>query len=151
MIDMKNYVINGKVVSITLDDGKVVKASTEYLEKMCDNLEIDFDEAVMTWLEDEEYIVNDEQVELTEKAKEHKITIGAKKEATAAKKTQRERVVKVNPDKEMIIAEVAKMLGAIDGVTDINVENKGKIVTFKLKGEDYKFDLIQKRKAKENK
>lgn len=148
---MKDYVINGKVVTITLDNGKEVKASTEYLEKMCDNLEIDFDEAVMTWLEDEEYIVNDEQAELTEKAKEHKITIGAKKEAVAAKKTQRERVVKVNPDKEMIIAEVAKMLGAIDGVTDINVENKGKIVTFKLNGEDYKFDLVQKRKAKENK
>lgn len=148
---MKDYVINGKVVNITLDDGKVVKAETQYLEKMCDNLEIDMDEAVMTWLEDEEYIVNDEQRELTDKAKEHKMTIGAKKEATAAKKTQRERVVKVNPDKEMIIAEVAKMLDAIDGVTDINIENKGKIVTFKLNNEDFKIDLVQKRKLKESK
>ena len=144
---MKDYVINGKVVNITLDDGKVVKAETQYLEKMCDNLEIDMDEAVMTWLEDEEYIVNDEQRELTDKAKEHKIAIGAKKEV-AVKKTQKERVVKINPNKEMLIAKVAEMLGAIDGVTDIVVENKGKIVTFKLADEDYKFDLVQKRKAK---
>lgn len=144
---MKDYVINGKVVTITLEDGREAKASTEYLNKMCDNLEIDFDEAVMTWLEDEEYIVNDEQKELTEKAKEHKVAIAAKKEKPA-KKTQRERVVKVNPNKEMLIAKVAEMLGAIDGVTDIVVENKGKIVTFKLADEDYKFDLVQKRKAK---
>lgn len=144
---MKDYVINGKVVTITLEDGREAKASTEYLNKMCDNLEIDFDEAVMTWLEDEEYIVNDEQKELTEKAKEHKVAIAAKKEKSA-KKTQRERVVKVNPNKEMLIAKVAEMLGAIDGVTDIVVENKGKIVTFKLADEDYKFDLVQKRKAK---
>ena len=145
---MFNYVVNGKVVDITLENGKVVKASTEFLNKMCDNLDIDFDEAVFTWLEDEEYIINDEQVELTEKAKQHKELVGAKKAERATKKTQKERVVKENPTKELVITKLQEAVSAIDGVTDVVVENKAKLITFQLNGEQFKIDLVQKRKAK---
>jgi hypothetical protein len=145
---MFNYVVNGKVVDITLENGKVVKASTEFLNKMCDNLDIDFDEAVNTWLEDEDYLVNDEQKELTEKAKEHKELVGAKKAARTTKKTQKERVVKENPTKELVITKLFEAVSAIDGATDVVVENKAKLITFKLNGEDFKIDLVQKRKAK---
>lgn len=145
---MFEYVVNGKVVDITLEGGKVVKASTEYLNKMCDNLDIDFDEAVNTWLEDEDYLVNDEQKELTEKAKEHKELVGAKKAARTTKKTQKERVVKENPTKELVITKLFEAVSAIDGATDVVVENKAKLITFKLNGEDFKIDLVQKRKAK---
>ena len=146
---MFEYVVNGKVVDITLENGKVVKASTEYLNKMCDNLDIDFDEAVNTWLEDEDYLVNDEQKELTEKAKEHKELVGAKKAARTTKKTQKERVVKENPTKELVITKLFEAVSAIDGATDVVVENKAKLITFKLNGEDFKIDLVQKRKVKE--
>ena len=146
---MFEYVVNGKVVDITLEGGKVVKASTEYLNKMCDNLDIDFDEAVNTWLEDEDYLVNDEQKELTEKAKEHKELVGAKKAARTTKKTQKERVVKENPTKELVITKLFEAVSAIDGATDVVVENKAKLITFKLNGEDFKIDLVQKRKSKE--
>ena len=145
---MFEYEIKGKVVDITLQNGKVVKASTEYLNKMCDNLDIDMDEAVFTWLEDEEYIVNDEQVELTEKAKEHKELVGAKKAAKSAKKTQKERVAKENPTKELVISKLYEAVCAIDGVADVVVENKAKLITFSLAGEQFKIDLVQKRKAK---
>ena len=145
---MFEYVVNGKVVDITLEGGKVVKASTEYLNKMCDNLDIDFDEAVNTWLEDEDYLVNDEQKELTEKAKEHKELVGAKKAARTTKKTQKERVVKENPTKELVITKLFEAVSAIDGATDVVIENKAKLITFKLNGEDFKIDLVQKRKAK---
>ena len=145
---MFNYVVNGKVVDITLEGGKVVKASTEYLNKMCDNLDIDFDEAVNTWLEDEDYLVNDEQKELTEKAKEHKELVGAKKAARTTKKTQKERVVKENPTKELVITKLFEAVSAIDGATDVVIENKAKLIIFKLNGEDFKIDLVQKRKAK---
>ena len=145
---MFDYVVNGKVVTITLEDGRVAKASTEYLNKMCENLGVDFDEAVNTWLEDEDYLVNDEQVELTEKAKEHKELVGAKKAAKATKKTQKERVVKENPTKELVITKLFEAVSAIDGATDVVVENKAKLITFKLNGEDFKIDLVQKRKAK---
>ena len=146
---MFEYVVNGKVVDITLENGKVVKASTEYLNKMCDNLDIDFDEAVNTWLEDEDYLVNDEQKELTEKAKEHKELVGAKKAARTTKKTQKERVVKENPTKELVITKLFEAVSAIDGATDVVVENKAKLITFSLNGEQFKIDLVQKRKSKE--
>ena len=145
---MFEYVVNGKVVTITLEDGRVAKASTEYLKKMCENLGVDFDEAVNTWLEDEDYLVNDEQVELTEKAKEHKELVGAKKAARATKKTQTERVVKENPTKELVITKLFEAVSAIDGATDVVVENKAKLITFQLNGEQFKIDLVQKRKAK---
>ena len=146
---MFEYVVNGKVVDITLEGGKVVKASTEYLNKMCDNLDIDFDEAVNTWLEDEDYLVNDEQKELTEKAKEHKELVGAKKAARTTKKTQKERVVKENPTKELVITKLFEAVSAIDGAADVVVENKAKLITFSLNGEQFKIDLVQKRKSKE--
>ena len=144
---MKEYVIDGKVVNITLDNGKVVKASTVYLENMVKNLDIDMEEAVLTWLEDEEYLINEEQEELVEKTKgAGKVKLVGDRKERPAKKTQKERVVKANPTKEMVISEIAKVLTNFE--TDINIENKGKIITFKIGDNDYKIDLIEKRKPK---
>lgn len=144
---MKEYVIDGKVVNITLDNGKVVKASTAYLENMVKNLDIDMEEAVLTWLEDEEYLINEEQEELVEKTKgAGKVKLVGNRKERPAKKTQKERVVKANPTKEMVISEIAKVLPNF--ATDINIENKGKIITFKIGDNDYKIDLIEKRKPK---
>ena len=147
---MENYVINGKVVDITLENGKVVKAMTSYLENMCTRLDIDMDEAVLTWLEDEGYLENEEQEELCAAAKENKslaaVHRGDRDAAKEKKKTV--RTVKENPTKEMIISEITKCIEAIDGATDVIVENKGKLITFNLNGESYKVDLVQKRKPK---
>ena len=144
---MKEYVIDGKVVNITLDNGKVVKASTAYLENMVKNLDIDMEEAVLTWLEDEEYLINEEQEELVEKTKgAGKVKLVGDRKERPAKKTQKERVVKANPTKEMVISQIAKVLPNF--ATDINIENKGKIITFKIGDNDYKIDLIEKRKPK---
>ena len=144
---MKEYVIDGKVVNITLDNGKVVKASTAYLENMVKNLDIDMEEAVLTWLEDEEYLINEEQEELVEKTKgAGKVKLVGDRKERPAKKTQKERVIKANPTKEMVISEIAKVLPNF--ATDINIENKGKIITFKIGDNDYKIDLIEKRKPK---
>ena len=146
---MKEYVINGKVVDITLDNDKVVKASLKYLEDMVSNLNIDMDEAVLTWLEDEEYIINEEQEELNALAKENKShkVVNAKTDKPV-KKTPKERTQKAQPDKEYIIGVVAEFLEDIVGKDNINIENKAKLITFNYKGEDYKLDLVQKRKKK---
>ena len=147
---MKDYVIEGKIVNITLENGKVVKAATAFLENMVKNLDIDMDEAVLTWLEDEEYLINDEQVELTNQAKENKSikVIGAKAEKkVAAKKTQKERVVKENPTKEMIISAIAELLPNF--AQNVVVENKGKLITFTVGEDEFKLDLTQKRKPKQ--
>ena len=150
---MNNYVVNGKVVDITLENGKVVKASTKYLENMVKNLEIDMDEAVLTWLEDEGYLENEEQEELCAAAKENKSLAAARKGNADAAKARKKtvRTVKENPTKEMIIAEIAKSIENLEGATNVVIENKGKIITFAMNGENFKIDLVQKRKPKEAK
>ena len=143
---MKEFRENGNVIEITLDNGKVVPVMTKYIYNMMEQLEIDMDEALLTWLEDEEYLINDEQEELNAIAKENKVKIKAKKTTDPAKKTQRERVVKENPEKEMIIAEIAKVLPNF--AENIVIENKGKLITFTIGDNEYKIDLVQKRKKK---
>ena len=147
---MENYVINGKVVDITLENGKVVKAMTSYLENMVKTLDIDMDEAVLTWLEDEGYLVNEEQEELCAAAKENKSLAAARKGIRDGAKEKKKvvRTIKENPTKEMIIAEIAKCIETIDGTANMVVENKGKLITFELNNESFKIDLIQKRKPK---
>lgn len=146
---MEKFVVNGKVVVITLDNGKEVKASTEYLENMVKNLGIDMEEAVLTWLEDEEYLINEEQEELNKATKGTRIgsLVGAREEdKSVKKKTPKERVQKENPTKEMIIAEIAKILPNF--AENIKVENKGKLITFNIGEDAFKIDLVQKRKPK---
>lgn len=147
---MENYVINGKVVDITLENGKVVKAMTSYLENMVKNLDIDMDEAVLTWLEDEGYLENEEQEELCAAAKENKSLAAARKGIRDGAKEKKKvvRTIKENPTKEMIISEIAKCIEAINGTANMVVENKGKLITFELNNESFKIDLIQRRKPK---
>ena len=147
---MENYVINGKVVDITLENGKVVKAMTSYLENMCTKLDMDMDEAVLTWLEDEGYLENEEQEELCAAAKENKSLAAARKGIRDGAKEKKKvvRTIKENPTKEMIISEIFKCIEAIEGTTNMVIENKGKLITFELNNESFKIDLIQRRKPK---
>lgn len=146
---MKEYIERGKVIDIVLDNDKVVKVATDFINKMMTNLDIDKEEALLTWLEDEEYLVNDEQEELTNQAKANKSVkiIDAKaKEAKPEKKTQKERVRKENPTKEMVISEIAKLLPNF--AENVNIENAGKLITFTIGEDEFKIDLVQKRKKK---
>ena len=141
---MKDFRIDGKIIRIEMEDGRKYNVATDYIEKSMTNLDIDMEEAVMTWLEDEGYLINEDQEELCVAAKENKITIADKKNVTKEKK----RTIKEKPTKERIIAEIAKCINAIDGAEDIVIENKGKIITFRISAEEFKIDLVQKRKKK---
>lgn len=145
---MKEYVEKGSYIEVILENGKAVKVSSKYINRMVENLDIDIEEAILTWLEDEEYLTNDEQNELTLQAKENKSikVIDAKNEKLLEKKTQKERVRKENPTKEKVIAEIANLLPQF--AENIVVENKGKIITFSIGKDEFKLDLIQKRRKK---
>ena len=144
---MKEYVVKGNAIEVTLDDGRVVKVAAKYIQRMVDNLEIDEEEAILTWLEDEEYLTNDEQEELTEQAKENKsVKIIDAKAEKPEKKTQKERTRKENPTKEMVIAKIAEMLPEF--AENVVIENKGKLITFTIGEDEFKIDLVQKRKPK---
>ena len=47
-----------------------------------------------------------------------------------------------------IVGIIAEFLEEIVGKDNVNIENKAKLITFNYKGEDYKLDLVQKRKSK---
>ena len=66
---MKDYKVNGKVVEMTLENGKVVKCATEWVEKTMKALDTDMEDVLLMWLEDNDYIVNEEQDELDKQAK----------------------------------------------------------------------------------
>lgn len=145
---MKDYKLNGKVYELTLETGKVVKVGAEWVERTIKALDTDLEDVLLMWLEDEGYLVNEEQEELVEKSKQNKVKLVAID--TTKKKTQKERVVKENPTKELIIQTIANALQNLE-ITDLKIENKAKLITFSFKNEDFKVDLVQKRKKKEEK
>lgn len=130
---------------LTLANDKKVKVAKSYIDKNMKNLELDLEETLLMYLEDNDYIINKEQEELDKKAKGIVKTIATKE--TPKKKTQKERTQKDNPTKELIIQTVVNALQTL-GVNDLNVENKAKLVTFTLDNKDFKIDLVEKRKPK---
>jgi len=144
---MKDYKVNGKVIEITLENGKVVKCSTEWANKTIKALNTDMEDVLLMFLEDNDYIVNEEQEELDKKAKENKVKVIATQDKPK-KKTPKERVQKENPTKEKIIETLANALQNLD-ISNLTIENKAKLITFTMNNEDFKIDLVQKRKPKE--
>ena len=133
------YNLNGKNINIPDAD----------IERSMKSLELTKEEAIQMWLEDEGYLENEEQEELERKAKENRITatIHQASEKDPHKKTQKERVRKENPTKEMVIREIAALLPKF--AEDIEILNVGKLISFRIGEEKYEIDLKQKRKPKE--
>ena len=130
------YKFNDKEINIPDNEIKVLMKTLELTEQ----------EAIETWLDDNDYTTNEQVEELTKKAKANGTTkIGARVNVEN-KKTERER--KANPTKALIIDELTKKLKEIDGISQLKVENKEKLITFSLNGNDYKLDLVQKRAKK---
>ena len=146
---MKDYKELDKVYEITLENGKVVKVDKKWAQLSMEKLETDLEDVLLMYLEDNDYITNDSQEELDQNAKAN-VKVIAKSEKPK-KKTQRERVVKENPTKELIISKLTSALQEIDNISNVNVENKAKLITFTLNNEDFKVDLVQKRKEKAQK
>lgn len=105
-------------------------------------------EAVELWLYDHDYVECAEADELTAKAKENKVSHNAR--AEVKQKTQRERVVKEDKVKKDIIQAVAELLPTLNA-TNVVIEKKGKLITFEVGADKFKFDLIRQRPPKADK
>lgn len=127
-----------------LDNGKVVNVPLTQVDNLKKQLGITTNEAIVLWLEDNGYEINQEQQELDKKAKANKPKTNAKA-TTERKKVVRER--KPNPDKEYIIGCIAEYLKDI--TTNVKIENVGKLITFTYNNKDFKLDLVETRKPKE--
>ena len=127
-------------------NNKVVKIPQKEIDNLMKTLELTEQEAIETWLDDNDYTTNKQVEELTKKAKANGTTkIGARVNVEN-KKVERER--KANPTKALIIEELTEKLKQIDGISQLKVEKKEKLITFSLNGNDYKLDLVQKRAKK---
>lgn len=125
-------------------NGKDINVNEKEVNKLVEILGISEEEAIQTWLEDNDYEVNEEVVELTKKAKENKITAtihGAQKV-----RTKKEVVRKEDPDKEWLIQQFADTLGKL-GIS-YEVTNIGKIIEFEYNNNSYKIDLVKRRPVK---
>lgn len=127
-------------------NNKVVKIPQKEIDNLMKTLELTEQEAIETWLDDNDYTTNKQVEELTKKAKANGTTkIGARINVEN-KKVERER--KENPTKALIIDQLWQKLAEIEHISNLKVENKEKLITFSLNGNDYKLDLVQKRAKK---
>lgn len=139
---------SGKFTPYRLKGGKVVSVPNDEVTKLQTALKISRSEAVEVWLYDNDYIECAEADELTAKAKENKVSHNARAESKP--KTQRERVVKEDKVKEDIIQAVAELLPTLNA-TNVVIEKKGKLITFEVGADKFKFDLIRQRPPKADK
>lgn len=128
-------------------ENKEVNIPDEEIKKLMKTLDLTEQEAIDTWLTDNDYTTNEQVEELTKKAKVNGTTkIGARVNV-GNKKVVRER--KENPTKAFIIEQLWQKLAEIDHIYNLKVENKEKLITFTYNGNDYKLDLVQKRQKKQ--
>lgn len=124
---------------------KEIRIPDEDIQRIVKGLNVSEAEAIDIWLEDEGYMENEEQEALCKKAKENRVTATVHRARSVEPNKQaktRERTV--NPVKEDVIAALAETLKGM--AEDVVIENIGKIITFRIGEENFKLDLIQRRK-----
>ena len=129
-----------------LESGKVIRINEKTIENLMNNLNLNREDAIQVYLEDEGYEINEEQEELTKKAKDNRITASIHK-AEGKTKTRKKIERKPNPDKEDLIAGFADFLDKVE-CKNIKIENVGKLITFEYNNKKFKLDLIETRVKK---
>lgn len=133
----------------TLENGKTINISDKEVENSMKLLELTKEEAIQLWLEDNDYLVNEELEELDAKAKKVKIDHEAQS-TKPRKKSEKPRTVKVSDAKKEFFSQLSQFL------TDFSAENganctilkENKLFQVEFGGEIFKLDLIQQRKPK---
>lgn len=133
----------------TLENGKTINISDKEVENSMRLLELTKEEAIQLWLEDNDYLVNEELEELDAKAKKIKIDHGA--QATKPrKKSEKPRTVKVSDAKKEFFSQLSQFLTNFSAENDANctILKENKLFQIEFGGEIFKLDLIQQRKPK---
>ena len=102
---------------------KIINIPDAEIQANMKHLELTEAEAIQVWLEDNEYIENEEQEQLCKKAKDNRVTATVHQaKADKPKRAAAPRERKENPTKERIIAGIAEILPSL-GAVDIKIEN----------------------------
>lgn len=130
-------------------NGKSVHIPDAEIKNSMAMLDLTKEEAVQMWLEDNDYAVNETVEILTAKAKENKVSRGAKSEKAIAKNSQKARERKPDLEKEEIITALSEFLQE-KGYISVEITNKSKIIEFNIGENHYKLDLIRQRAQKKS-
>ena len=132
-------------------DGRIINIPDKDLERLQKSLNISQEEAISTWLVDEEYISDETVEELTEKAKKNHITgtIHGAKAENSQKKERKPREKKENPLKRQIINAIfAGLCNNLDENAIIDVKNDEKYIDLSVNGLEFTINLVQHRPKK---
>ena len=134
-------------INYEYDDGKFVKIPKNEIERLMKLPSVKTeDDACWIWCEDNGKVLNEEQEELTKKAKENKITATIHQAKAETIKPRKKVERKTDETKESLISGLAEYLKTL--VDNVQITNIGKIIEFDLNSEHYKLDLIRQRKPK---
>ena len=130
-------------------NGKNVKIPDEEIANSMKALDLTKEQAIEMWLEDEGYLDNEEQNELTKKVNESGIlhTIHKAGDKTTRKKSDKPKVVKVSDEKKEIFDEIYSNLADVYG-NSVRIEKENKLIICEINGKTFKIDLIEQRKPK---
>jgi hypothetical protein len=137
-----------KYIEYELDENTIVKIPREEIERYMklDGVKTE-DDACWIWCEDNGKIVNEEQEELTKKAKDNRIT--ATIHQARAENTKERKKVERKPDQvKDSLVESLKAFLIEQGFENVSITKVGKLVEFDCGGEHFKLDLIRQRPPK---
>ena len=131
------YILNGKAINIPDKD----------IEKSMKVLGISKEEAIQMWLEDEEYLENEEQEELCQKAKDNRVTATIHGAGDKVKRKQtKPKTVKVSDEKATLFNQILENLYKYNENVEVLKENK--LIQVKIGEKTFKIDLIEQRPPK---
>lgn len=139
-----------------LENGRTIVIPDKKIESLQKNLNISYNEAVYTWLVDEDYITDETVEELSEKAKKNRVTATVH-QAKAENKEKKERKLhekKENPLKKAIIDALCDGIEANIQKFNANevhfvVTNTEKYINLTVDGLEFTINLVQHRAKKE--
>lgn len=134
-----------------LENGKTVNIPEKEIISLEKSLEISHNEAILTWLSDNDFISDETVEELTEKAKKNRIsaTIHQAKAENSSKKPRKPREKKENLVKKNIIQAILHGLEETYGDSaTITVTNDEKYIDFTCAEGNFTINLVQHRPKK---
>ena len=130
----------------TLPNKRTVTIPDKEIDNYVKNLKISKKEAIELWLDDNDYIVNEERKSLDDKAKKANIKLGL--HATDEKKERKPRTIHTSDEKQLLFNALQTFLTdfcAEDG-RKVEILTQNKLFSVKINDKSFKIDIIQSRK-----
>lgn len=123
-----------------------VNIPDDYIRKNCHNLNISTQEAIDMWLSDEGYVTNDVVEELTAKAKQNPINHDVTRKSRKAPKRKPDFEKQTIMQALLDTIENSAEIHECGKVTNIELTNIERIVSFHIGENEYTITLSKKRK-----